>query len=145
METGEQIPLTPAARTAVGHADTAPYQLLMPSRSFKGLNYSYLTGEKLFTMGLKSGDCLLNLSFSGIVVSHRDGDIASADISAGAYAEYCGGPSGRTTPLATLVLDGRLLWIVRDKVEDGYDYGLYDPTGVRDVVLKGGWAYRGNR
>jgi hypothetical protein len=120
-----------------------PFGLERAVRRFKGRTYYYLTGEKLYLMGLKDfPDCKVNLSFAGIVIAHADGKIVSEKVSAGAYAEYCGDAAESMTPLAAVLLNGRMIWIVKYSVEDGYDYGLFDPDANEEIALKGSWGLR---
>jgi hypothetical protein len=68
-------------------------------------------GEKLYLLLLKDHrDCEMNRSFEGVVVADR-----------------------------TLVLKGRLLWVLKNSVEDGYSYGLFDPNSNETLELKGLW------
>lgn len=49
-------------------------------------------------------------------------------------------------PLATIEWSGPTVWLVRDQAEDGYAYGVLDPT-LPDpgIPLKGGWELRARR
>ena len=123
-----------ARRSPFGLSSTAPVA---------GKVYHYLTGEKLYKLGLKdSPDCKVNLSFEGVLTTATDGRVIAEKISAFAYAEYCGDAASWMEPLATLHLNGRILWICRDSVEDGYEYALFDPETTDRIPLKGEWQFR---
>jgi hypothetical protein len=138
----QPITLTRAYRGPAPVVDHA-FGLEKAAQRFKARTYYYLTGEKLFKMGLKDfPDCKMNLSFDGVVITRPDGNIISEKVSAGAYAGYCGDSSGWMTPLAVLFLNDRVLWVVKHSVEDGYDYGLFDPDLSDNIELKGSWGLR---
>jgi hypothetical protein len=134
-------------RTYRGSQTDAPFGLVKASHAVRGQSYHYLDGEKLYFI---AGDerypqgCKLNVWFEGVVVTQA-GRVVSEAIGAGGYAEYCGDRPGSTTPLATLNIDGKLLWIVRASVEDGYDYLLFDPNANEPLTLKDEWRLRSNR
>ena len=119
------------------------FTLTKAVRPINGRTYYYLDGEKLYLMGLKRHpDCKMNLSFEGVVIANRDGEIFSETVHAAAWAEYCGDRASWMDPLATLHLKDRVIWIVKYSVEDGYDYGLFDPDANRSVEPKGSWELR---
>jgi hypothetical protein len=120
-----------------------PFGLVRAVRRFKGRTYYYLTGEKLFKMGLKDlADCKMNLSFDGIVITRSDGTIVFEKLNASAYAEYCGDAASWMTPLAVVERRDRVIWVVKYSVEDGYNYGLFDPEANENIALKGSWDMR---
>jgi hypothetical protein len=137
-----EISLTPSRRSlGGGPPDSTPFHITLAIRPHVGLTYAHFTGEKLYDMDVK-GECSLNLSFDGIVITRTDGTIMSESVSAHPYGEYCGDAAAWMTPLATLHWNGRVLWVVKDSVEDGYNYALIDPTGKEDVRLQGLWELR---
>jgi hypothetical protein len=117
------------------------YTLLRAELVFNGRRYYSLDGEKRFT-SVSLGGCEMNLSSEGVVITDTAGRVASERIAAAAYAEYCGDRSESSTPLATLELRGRLLWVLEVGVEDGYDYLLFDPNTGDSLQMKGTWAER---
>jgi hypothetical protein len=70
-------------------------------------------------------------------VVDRDAKVVSERLSAAAWDGYCGDPASWTEPLAALVLKGRLLWVLKNSVEDGYFYGLFNPNSNEPLELKG--------
>ena len=86
--------------------------------------WSRLPSTTLYVIGGDArydGSCKLNVSFSGVVVA-QSGRRLSEKIAASGYAEYCGDRPDWATPLASLEVNEKVLWIVRVSVEDGYDY-----------------------
>jgi hypothetical protein len=126
--------LTPAG-SADGSTRTPPFSLMKASRTFRGQSYYFLTGEKLFTIG--TANCRLNLAFEGVVVHERNGRARSESIVATATAQFCGDKTEWMTPLLAVEWGNQLVWLVRRGVEDGYDYGLFDPERNRRVPLNG--------
>jgi hypothetical protein len=122
----------------------SPFGLTSIERPFDGRYYHFLSGTKLYNLGLANQpDCKVNVSFEGVVVTRADGSVISEQVSAGAYDGYCGDAAGWLEPLATLRLNGRLLWICRYSVEDGYDYLVFAPDASEPVIeLKGQWQLR---
>ena len=127
---------------------TDPFSLVKATRPFRGRTYYFLDGGTLYFVG---GDarypegCKLNVSVSGVVVAQPDRGVVSEKVSAHGYAEYCGDRPGWMTLLATLEVNGGVLWIVRTSVEDGFDYALFDPDANDPVPLKDEWRLRSNR
>lgn len=117
-------------------ADFKEFDLVRATDPLEGKRYYYLAGEKLFRMNSQDG-CMMNLSSSGIVVVGAGGKVVSERISSATYDGYCGDAPTWMTPLVTLRLHGHTMWIVKDGVEDGYDYSLLDAaTGERRVLKK---------
>jgi PAS domain-containing protein len=106
----------------------APFHLRRADRPFAGRTYYHLTGEKLYA-GAKAGDdsCKMNMSFDGVVTTDRDGRIAFENVSAFAWAEYCGDAAQWSEPIATLQLRDQLVWVGVEHLEDGFSYFLMDP------------------
>jgi hypothetical protein len=135
--------LTPTHR---GSPSDAAYSLVKAASPVRGRTYYLLDGEKLYFYGDEAiPDCKVNVSFEGVVVTTGDRRVVSEKLGAGAYAGYCGDRAGWTTPLATLEIDGKVLWILRISAEDGHDYGLFDPDANELVPLKEPWGLRSNR
>jgi hypothetical protein len=102
--------------------------------------YYYLSGEELYAM--RAGDdCTMNLSTDGVIVV-AEGRVVSHRLASHAHAEYCGDAAERVTPIAALKLSGKARWIMRDSVEDGFDYLLFDPGTGDSERLKGAWSER---
>jgi hypothetical protein len=60
-------------------------------RPVNGRTYYHVTGEKPYALGDAADDsCKMNLSFDGVVATDRTGRVAFENVSAFAYAEYCG-------------------------------------------------------
>jgi len=109
--------------------------------------WSRLPSTTLYVIGGDArydGSCKLNVSFSGVVVA-QSGRRLSEKIAASGYAEYCGDRPDWATPLASLEVNEKVLWIVRVSVEDGYDYALFDPDANDFIILKDTWELRSNR
>jgi hypothetical protein len=133
---------TPSGITLVPVAPDAPsFGLSKADVPVAGNRYYYhLSGSDLYTM--RAGDdCKMNLSTDGVIVV-ADGRVVWHRIASSAYAEYCGDAAEWATPIAALTLNGKTRWIMRDSVEDGYDYLLFDPDTGDPELLKGAWSER---
>lgn len=139
---GERGPVTLTPTQRKGD-NGPPFGLTKAADRVDGRTYYFLGGTKLFAMNLKDQpDCKMNLSFDGVVIAGADGAIVSDSVSASAYAGYCGDATGGMSPLATLRLGDRVWWIVRNSLEDGYYYDLFDPEKSETLELKGRWDLR---
>lgn len=126
---------------------TDPFTLVKARRRIGGRTYYFLDGETLYVVGGDArydGNCKLNVSFGGVVVA-QSGRRLSEKIAASPYAEFCGDRPDWATPLASLELDDKVLWVLRVSVEDGYDYALFDPDANDFIILKDEWGLRSNR
>jgi hypothetical protein len=112
------------------------YRLTKASDRIQGMTYYYLGGEKLFRVK-PDDECMINLSSKGLVVVDRGGAVSSDKLSSWAYSEYCGDAPESTMPLGTVRIEARMLWVMRDNLEDGFDYTLFDPLLGDPVELKG--------
>jgi hypothetical protein len=140
---GEQVTLT---RTYRGTFRGPDFDVIRPERSMNGRFHYFLSGEKLFLLGLKSEpDCKLNVSFSGVIVGTVDGKVMSSQLHADPYDGFCGDWGELVTPLAVLRLRSRETWILKVSAEDGYDYVLLDPVTSNPIILKEPWGLRSNR
>ena len=114
-------------------------------RKERGRRFFFVGGQKEY--GVKPWpDCDATVDFSGIVVRDSSGAINARSV--GAYTTFgCtrdnSGAMG-FQPLASLHWHGPTLWVVRLHAEDGFEYGLIDPsaTDPRTMLLKGLWQMR---
>jgi hypothetical protein len=107
-----------------------------------GKTFYLFSGEKLFRISA-SDDCMMKLSWNGVVVTDGRGRVVSAPIAPSAFAEYCGDFGEQTRPLATVRVGGKTLWLMQVTVEDGYDYLLFDPEDPdHPPMMKGEWSMR---
>jgi hypothetical protein len=110
-----------------------------------GRTFYSFGGEKLFRISA-SDNCMMNLSWNGVVVTDRRGRVISAPIAPWAFAEYCGDFGEWNRPLATVRVGDKTVWLMQVTVEDGDDYMLFDPEDPEHPpVLKGEWSMRQRR
>lgn len=129
------LPVAPAP----GAKSASPFILMKAERSFQGRSYYYLSGEKQYRAG--SEGCSMNLSFDGVIVTQPDGSrIFSEDVDSSTFSEYCGDRGERMTPLASVQWADRVVWVIRVDMEDGYQYGLFDPQKGDTIALRGAWG-----
>jgi len=105
-----------------------------------GRTMYHLRREKLFTFR-RGDECMLNLATDGFVLTSA-GKIVSEKMTAHAYGGYCGDPAEMTFPLGTVTIGGHMWWIVKDSLEDGYDFSLTDTATGESVEIKGRWDLR---
>jgi len=105
--------------------------------------YSVSSGKIYRVVG--GDDCGVNLSTRGVIVLRGDGRLLSEHLSTDAFAEYCGDAAEYTEILATLTIRGRILWILKISLEDGFGYDIYDPEQHEPVGLKGRWGTSNGR
>ena len=101
----------------------------------------YLRSEKLYHLR-KNDECMLNLATDGFVVASAGGKVLSDGMRAHAYDGYCGDPAEMLFPLATVTIRGHMWWVVKNSLEDGYDYGLLDTSTAQQIDLQGLWELR---
>jgi hypothetical protein len=112
--------------------DTKDFGLVKAARQIQGRTFYHLDGEKLFRMQAE-GECMLNLSSSGVLATNAQGVVVSERIASTAWAEYCGDRAESATLLATLQIRDRVLWVMKTSLEDGYDYVFVNPVSGESV------------
>ena len=85
-------------------------------------------------------DCALFVSVDGPVIADLSGRVISERLAASVFGEYCGDARESVNVLATVTIGGAPYWVNSVQVEDGYDYGIFDPQRGDSVPLKGGWG-----
>ena len=133
---------TPSGITIVPVASDAPlFGLTKADVPVAGNRYYYhLSGSDLYTM--RAGeDCKMHLSTEGVVVV-ANGRVVSHRLASTAYDGFCGDAPEWMTPIAAFTLNGKTRWIMRDDLEEGHDYLLFNPDTGDIEPLKGSWANR---
>lgn len=101
--------------------DPSPFSLMRAERVFNGRTYYRLTGQKLYA-GAYANDrsCSVNVSFDGMVATDAAGRIVVENVSASAWAGYCGDAAITYEPIAMVQVGGHLLWVGVENLEDGF-------------------------
>jgi hypothetical protein len=113
------------------------FSLMRAERPVNGRTYYHLTGEKLYAFGDAADEsCKMNISFDGVVATDRSGRVAFENVSASAWAEYCGDAASWTDLIATIQVQGQFIWVGIENLEDGFSYFLIDPHTKEPVRLR---------
>jgi hypothetical protein len=127
---GRDVSAEPVGLPLVALADRdlhTPTSLTKALTPFHGRTYYYFDRAKQYPSNPAEPDsCAVNVSISGIVAV-ESGRVVMDRLSSHAWAEYCRDRAEWTTPLATVTLPDRLIWVVKIGMEDGYEYALVDP------------------
>jgi hypothetical protein len=110
--------------------------LLTAVRPFREELLSYFSADKIFTMQTTVQEyrgCGLNLSFEGVVVANKQGKTVRNRIEGVGFANYCGDRGVWMEPVATVEWQGRLGWLARYMMEDGFDFIMYDPLTGKSI------------
>lgn len=111
--------------------------LMRAERPLNGRTYYHLTGEKLYALGDAADDsCKMNMSFDGVVATDRNGRVAFENVSAFAWAEYCGDAASWNDLIATIQVRDQLIWVGIENLEDGFSYFLMDPHTKQPLRLR---------
>lgn len=110
--------------------------LMRAERSLNGRTFYHLTGERLYVLGDAMDDCKMNMSFDGAVATDRNGRVAFENVSASAWAEYCGDAASRNDLIATIQVRDQLIWVGIENLEDGFSYFLIDPHTKQRLRLR---------
>jgi hypothetical protein len=120
-----------------GDRNAPVFSMNRAEQPFEGKTYYHFTGEKLYAEAPGGIDsCKMNMSFDGVVSTDRSGRVTSQNVTAFAYAEYCGDAAAWSHPIATVSIGGQYFWVTTDGVEDGFSYSITSPLDNRPLTLR---------
>ena len=118
-------------------SDPVTLSLMRAERPSNGRTYYHLTGEKLYAGADPTDDsCKMNMSFDGVVATDPAGRVVFENVSAFAWAEYCGDRALSNELIATIQVRDQWIWVGVEHLEDGFSYFLIDPHLKQPMRLR---------